>query len=180
MESQSSFLAANIPFHLIFYGEKHLVNRKNLIFTTIMNVKRTRTKLVVITLLSGILLLLSSVFIYQYTNKEQVKTQLFHTQAHLTPNEFISLFDTVNSGQAKEYVDKAIEIKGVLEKVTLRGGTYTLFINSNKEGRFIQCEMQNDQIQKIEDMVPKEIVTVKGIFKGVLLDAILLNCVIIE
>ena len=118
--------------------------------------------------------------IFSYLNKQPSNTQSFNTQVHLTPNQFISLFDSVNSRQAKQYVDKAIEIQGMLKKVTLRGEKYTLFISSNEEGRFIQCEMQDDQIQKIKKIAPNEIVTIKGIFKGVLLDAILLNCILID
>ena len=42
------------------------------------------------------------------------------------------------------------------------------------------CEMQADQLEKIKNIKEDDIVTVKGIFKGVLLDAILLNCIIIN
>ena len=145
-----------------------------------MNAARPQKKSILKILSSGILLLVFLFALISYFNREQVSTQSINTQAQLTPNEFISLFDRTNSDQAKLYVDKALEIKGVLKKVTLREGTYTLFINSNEEGRFIQCEMQDDQIQKIKNIATDEIVTVKGIFKGVLLDAILLNCIIID
>ena len=118
--------------------------------------------------------------LYMYMCREQAKTQSFQTEAELSPNEFMSLFDSINDNQAKDYVDKAIEIKGVLKKVTKRDERYTLFINSTEEGRFIQCEMQADQIEKIKNIQTEDLVTIKGIFKGVLLDAILLNCIIID
>ena len=90
------------------------------------------------------------------------------------------MFDSIDGNQVKGYVDKAIEIQGTLKKVTFRENKYTLFIDSDKEGQFIMCEMQTDQIEKIKSIKPDEIVTVKGIFKGVLLDAILLNCILID
>ena len=141
-----------------------------------MSQKRSVLKM----LSTATLLFLILFAIFSYLNKQPSNTQSFNTQVHLTPNQFISLFDSVNSRQAKQYVDKAIEIQGMLKKVTLRGEKYTLFISSNEEGRFIQCEMQDDQIQKIKKIAPNEIVTIKGIFKGVLLDAILLNCILID
>ena len=105
---------------------------------------------------------------------------LLKPQAHLSSHEFISLFDTIDGNQSKQYIDKAIEIKGVLKKVTKREDRYTFFIDSDEEGRFIQCEMQIDQNQKVQSIQTNAIITVKGIFKGVLLDAILLNCILID
>ena len=131
-------------------------------------------------LFAAILVAVFSFALYYYINREQAKTQTINTEAQLSPNEFISLFDSVNGEQAKDYVDKAIEIKGVLKKVTNRDNRYTLFISSSEQGRFIQCEMQKDQLEKIKSIQPEETITVKGIFKGVLLDAILLNCILID
>lgn len=118
--------------------------------------------------------------VYTHVNRQQPDTQSFNTKAQLTPNEFISLFDINNTNQAEEYIDEAIEIEGVLNKITFRDNRYSLFINSDQKGKYIICEMQADQTEIIKGMKEGEIVTVKGIFKGVLLDAILLNCIIIN
>ncbi len=118
--------------------------------------------------------------VYTHVNRQQPDTQSFNTKAQLTPNEFISLFDIDNTNQAKEYIDEAIEIEGVLEKISIRDNKYSLFINSDEKGKYIICEMQTDQIEAVKKIKEGEIVTVKGIFKGVLLDAILLNCIIIN
>jgi len=131
-------------------------------------------------LTTGIALLVLGFMVYFYINREQPRTQYVDTQVYLSSHEFLSLFDTINGTQAKPYIDKAFEIKGTLKRVTVREGRYTLFIDSNEEGRFIQCEMQTDQTQKVQSIKTDEIITVKGIFKGVLLDAILLNCILID
>lgn len=129
---------------------------------------------------SAAILLVLMFLMHYHVNRQQPYTQSFDTKAQLTPNEFISLFDMNNTHQAKEYIDEAIEIQGVVEKVTFRDNTYSLFINSDKEGKYIICEMQADQNANVNQIKKGEIVTVKGIFKGVLLDAILLNCIIIN
>ena len=129
---------------------------------------------------TGVVFVIIIVFSFLYLNREQPLTQSFSTQAHLTTSEFISLFDNKNSLHARRYVDKAIEIKGPLKKITHREGKYTLFLKSDEKGRYIMCEMQEDQLQKVKAINTDEIITVKGIFKGVLLDAILLNCIIID
>jgi hypothetical protein len=145
-----------------------------------MNLLNTKRRSVLAVLFIGIVLFVLGVFVHFYINQEQPQTQYFDTQAHLSSHEFISLFDTISGNNSEQYIDKAIEIKGVLKKVTLREDRYTLFIDSDEEGRFIQCEMQTDQTLKIQSIKPDDMITVKGIFKGVLLDAILLNCILID
>jgi hypothetical protein len=145
-----------------------------------MNLLKTKRRNLSAILSTGIVLFVLAFMVYFHINREQPNTQFVDTQAHLSPNEFISLFDSINGYQAEQYVDKAIEIKGMLKKVTRREDTYTLFIDSHKDGQYIMCEMQIDQIEKIKSIQPDEIITVKGIFKGVLLDAILLNCILID
>ena len=127
-----------------------------------------------------VLILVLFFMVYSHVNKQQPDTQSFSTKAQLTPNEFISLFDINNTTQAKEYIDEAIEIQGVLDKITFRDNQYSLFITSDEKGKYIICEMQTDQTEVINGIKEGEMVTVKGIFKGVLLDAILLNCIIIN
>ena len=117
---------------------------------------------------------------YSIVDKETPKTQFVNTKAHFTPNEFISLLDDTLDEKAKELIDQAIEIEGEIVKITQRKGRYTAFLKSDVEGRFIQCEMQLDQVDKLLQTEPNEKVLIKGIYKGILLDAILLHCIIID
>ena len=145
-----------------------------------MNSLHTKKRTISAILSTGIVLFVLSFWVYFHINKEQPNTQYYDTQVYLSSHEFISLFDTINGDESEQYIDKAIEIKGILKKVTVREGRYTLFIDSDEEGRFIQCEMQTDQTPKVQSIKTNEMITVKGIFKGVLLDAILLNCILID
>lgn len=108
------------------------------------------------------------------------KTQFVHTKAHFTPTEFISILDDTLDGTAKELVDQAIEIEGEIVKITERKGRYTAFLKSDVKGRYIQCEMQTDQVPALLQTKTNEKILIKGIYKGILLDAILLHCIIID
>ena len=115
-----------------------------------------------------------------YANKTTPNTRFIDTHAKLTSTEFVSLFDSVNHSNIKNFVDKAIEVKGVLKKMTLTEGVYTLLLTSHQKDRYVLCKMQNDQNSNIVNLSPGETIVLKGVFKGVLLDAILLNCIIID
>ena len=129
--------------------------------------------------LSIILLLFLFVFIF-IINKETPDTRLIDTHASLTTNEMISLLDDQNNKHLDSYIEKAIEIKGILKEKNKKRGKLTLLLTGEKNTKFILCEMQDDQADKIQNLDIGTQVLIKGIFKGSLLDAILLNCILID
>lgn len=130
--------------------------------------------------LLGAIALFALLYLIFTINRTSPDTRSITTHAKLTSNQFVSLFDSVNPENIKSFVDKAIEIKGALKKVTYKEGKYTLFLTSNQKDRFVMCEMQDDQLLHINQYQPGDLIIIKGVFKGVLLDAILLNCIIVE
>lgn len=129
--------------------------------------------------LSIILPLFLFVFIF-ILNKEAQDTRLIDTHVSLTTNEMISLLDDENNKHLDSYIEKAIEIKGVLKEKNLKGGTHILLLAGNKNTKFILCQMQDDQASKIKTLTPGKEIVIKGIYKGSLSDAILLNCILID
>lgn len=129
--------------------------------------------------LSLILPLLLIVFIF-IINKETPDTRLIDTHVSLTSNEMISLLDNEDSKFLDSYIEKAIEIKGVLKEINLKGDTYLLLLAGDKNTKFILCQMQDDQASKIQNLNLEKEVVIKGIYKGSLTDAILLNCILID
>jgi len=126
-----------------------------------------------------VLLLLFFAMLF-YMNRETPDTRSIDTHVSLTTNEMISLLEKESSKNLQDYIEKAIEIKGVLKEVTHRGGKTTLILAGDEDNKYILCEMQDDQAIKVEKLKNDTMIVVKGIFKGVLLDAILLNCILID
>lgn len=81
--------------------------------------------------------------------------------------------------QYDPYIEKAINVKGVLTDVKVHDEKYILTITSNSGKIASICNMQSDQIKKINKLHIGENITIKGIYKGYLIDMILLNCIII-
>ncbi|MBL4604864.1 MAG: hypothetical protein JKY02_04150 [Flavobacteriaceae bacterium] len=129
--------------------------------------------------LSIILPLFLVAFIFMI-NKGPSDTRLIDTHVSLTTNEMISLLDTENSKHLDSYIEKAIEIKGILKEKNYKRGKHMLLLAGRENTKFILCEMQDDQASKIQNLELEKQVIIKGIFKGVLLDAILLNCILID
>lgn len=127
----------------------------------------------------AIILVIIILFVSKW-NEGYPDTRLQDTEITMSSKELLSYLDTEKAEELKPYVDKVIEVSGMLKKVTKLDNTYSLLINNGEDETYILCEMQLDENNKIPKLIVDQDVTVKGVFKGVLLDIILLNCIIVE
>lgn len=100
------------------------------------------------------------------------------TQASLSSNELISLMSNKVDSTFYQYIDKAIEIKSVIKEINKKEGVYTLLLSGDDKDTLIICEMQKNQNLHIQKLNIGDPVVIKGVFKGFLKDAVLLNCII--
>ncbi|MEP0265849.1 hypothetical protein [Dokdonia sp.] len=118
--------------------------------------------------------------IYYVFNHKGIDTRKAKTEISITTNELFKDFNSDKEESLDKYIEKAMEIKGTLYQVTYRGGKYSLLLRGDKIDKLVLCEMQKDQTPLIELLKVGDEVKVKGILKGFLMDAILLNCIILE
>lgn len=119
-------------------------------------------------------------FFFIYVNKKEKDTRLVETKASITTSELLSHIDNNNTDYLKKYIDKAIEVEGELKELTYKNNTYSLLLTCDNSDRLVLCEMQKDEADKVENLKIGTSVKLKGIYKGSLLDAILLNCIFIK
>ena len=80
----------------------------------------------------------------------------------------------------RTYVDKVIEIKGAVKEVNYINNRLTVILyNSNNTSQVI-CDMSTSEADKIKMLTPDEIVIIKGLCKGTLLDVIMHNCILVN
>lgn len=124
-------------------------------------------------------LVLTILFVRKW-NEGYPDTRLQDTELTMSSKELLSYLNTEKAEELKPYIDKVIEVSGVLKKVTKLKKKYSLLINNGEDETYILCEMQLDENTKIPQLKLNQNITIKGVFKGVLLDIILLNCIIVE
>lgn len=107
-------------------------------------------------------------------------TSKVRTEVSFTTDEFLYQMNQSTQENLEPYIEKAIEIHGIIDKITFKKGKYSLFLKGDNSRTLILCELQNNQNQKINSLKIGDMVAVKGILKGFLMDAILLNCIILE
>lgn len=117
---------------------------------------------------------------YFLCNFREIDIRNVKTEVQITTNELFKDFNSEKETSFNQYIEKAIEIKGTLYQVTYKRDTYSLLLRGEKTEALVLCEMQKDQKQIVKALKIGDQVKVKGILKGFLMDAIVLNCIILE
>ncbi len=125
---------------------------------------------------SIVLLTIYGIFRYFETPKD---TRRIRTEASLNSKELISIMSNKADSTLYQYIEKAIEIESVIKEITFKEGKYTLLLHGDDNNTFILCEMQKNQNDLIKKLQVGDVVVVKGVLKGFLKDAILLNCIFV-
>lgn len=128
-------------------------------------------------ILLGCIAILCIYAIFRYIETPE-DTQNVKTQASLSSNELISLMSNKVDSTFYKYVDKAIEIESVIKEINKKEGVYTLLLSGDDTDTLIICEMQKNQNVHIQKLTIGDPIVIKGVFKGFLKDAVLLNCII--
>ena len=75
--------------------------------------------------------------------------------------------------------EKVVEITGAVKEINKRNNRLTVILHvEGKEHPSIICDMMEGQEEFIKKFAPNDTLVVKGVFKGILKDAIFLNCVV--
>ena len=102
------------------------------------------------------------------------------TYRSLSSNELIELIYSDQTESAQQFIEKTIEVKGVVKQVRFKNNSYSLLLSGGHAAFFVLCEMQGNQNELIKKISEGETVKIKGVYKGYLIDAILLNCTLLE
>lgn len=113
---------------------------------------------------------------YHETEMDMMKAP---TEIQISSKNLVSSFLANENLANTRYVEKTIEVHGVVMDITFLNDRYTVFLQGGDEF-CLMCDMQADQIEKVKRIRPGQEVLMKGICKGFLMDAILLNCVLLN
>ncbi|MEL6976133.1 MAG: hypothetical protein AAGL29_12155 [Bacteroidota bacterium] len=75
--------------------------------------------------------------------------------------------------------EEVVEIHGVIKEINTLNGRETLILQGGADIKsYIICDMKAGQTETLNQLHEKDSITLKGIYKGFLKDAIFLNCVL--
>ncbi|MBE14721.1 MAG: hypothetical protein CL867_00570 [Cytophagaceae bacterium] len=142
-----------------------------------MTSKHLQKSLLLTVFTIGLCTLLYGVYRFMETPKD---TRDVTAVAHIEQGELLTILQTKVDSTFNQYLEKAITIESQITQIQYREGTYSLLLQGDQKDTFIICQMQPNQNRAVNNYKVGDTVTVKGVFKGFLKDAVLLNCIFLN
>ncbi|MEM9001533.1 MAG: hypothetical protein AAGB24_14820 [Bacteroidota bacterium] len=141
----------------------------------------TRKKILTLTLIITSLLIGLVVCIYTLSKKaSNAVSENSNVEVKIGSKELLAAFMKDEATANKNFVEKIIEVEGQVRDITFLNDRYTILLQGQGDYACLMCDMNPEQIEKIGQIKKGDNITLKGICKGFLMDAILLNCVLIK
>lgn len=126
---------------------------------------------------TGVLLLFYGLYRYY---QEPLDTSEVKAVAALQQQELAAILAERVDSTFNQYIEKAIIVQSKIVEVRFTNSIYSLMLEGDKKDTFIICEMQANQNDVMALYKKGDTVMIKGVFKGFLKDAVLLNCIFIN
>ena len=98
----------------------------------------------------------------------------------ISSEELVSSFMVDERSANSMYRGKVIEVEGIVKDVTFLNNRNTVFLYGDNKYSSVICDMFPNQESEIKDLKKGQKIKIKGVCKGFLKDAILLNCMLIN
>jgi len=117
-------------------------------------------------------------YMYFMPNKSAASQKADYT---VLSSQLYNEFSTDENKANAKYLNKIIEIKGTVNNVTYSSaGDVTLSIADEGAMGGVLCTINFAELPKKKDFAKGEVITIKGICTGYLLDVVLNRCVVVE
>jgi DNA/RNA endonuclease YhcR with UshA esterase domain len=124
----------------------------------------------------GILVLgiIGAFIAYKMYNKPHVNVEEASADISITADKILNDFSSDENSANLKYLDKIIEVKGVVSEINIEKGIIT--IETNDDFGSVLCHLSEEASRKISGLQEGQIIVVKGICTGFLMDVILVKC----
>lgn len=119
-------------------------------------------------------------FGFKYYNRPPLDTATLETEEQFSSEELGAIFSGNENAAITRYVDKIIEVEGVIKEITYLNKHYSVLLHGQNNSGYIICDMKPSNEAEVEKLKPGQKVNIKGVCKGYLKDVILLNCILVN
>ncbi len=109
-------------------------------------------------------------------NKPLTSTQSMKTDHKIQANALLTAFEENEIEANAKYLDKVIEMTGEIDKVEIKDEKTSVYIATDNPLSSIIFQLE----QPLEDLSEGQVVTLKGICTGYLMDVVLVRAVLIK
>jgi hypothetical protein len=130
---------------------------------------------------ASILILAVIGFGFFYINQSKKGIDGIHAEFNISPEKLVQEFETNEEIANKKYLDKIILIEGKINSISTReDGPTTIVMNASNPMNSVSCELNKKESEKYLTIKNGDIIKIKGICSGLLMDVVLVDCVIVN
>jgi len=118
-------------------------------------------------------------FCFEYYNAS-INITKSETDLYLNSENLVHTFRSNEVFANSIYVEKVIEIEGVIKEIVQQNDRSTIVLQGNDEFSYVLCDMLQKEAEVIKDVKSGQKIHIKGICKGYLNDVIMLNCIVVN
>ena len=134
-------------------------------------------KIISLVLIFGII---GAVIAYKMYNKEHVNVAKTKSDISLSADQILNDFSSDESIANSKYLEKIIEVKGVISDIKIEKEKRIITLKTNDDFGSVLCHLSKESAQKISSLKEGQLIRIKGICTGFLMDVILVKCEIIN
>jgi len=127
-----------------------------------------------------IIAIIGAFAVYKIYNKPHVNVGKTKSDITLTANKIINDFSADESIANTIYLDKIIEVSGIISKIEVVKEKGIITLKTNDDFGSVLCHLSTEATRKLNSLKQGQNIVVKGICTGYLLDVILVKCEIIN
>lgn len=139
--------------------------------------RRKKYKISLLTIL--VVISFAAIYAYKEYNRGLPDTRQRKTLFEIDAREFLKQFEDNEPEAAARYIDKTISVRGTVAYTNVTDTSATVYLNGSSAASVI-CEFQKDSYTEPQKLKEGDLVTIKGICSGYLMDVVMVRCVVDE
>ncbi|KOY50717.1 OB-fold protein [Polaribacter dokdonensis] len=117
---------------------------------------------------------------YNVYNKPHIDVVDAKADVLVTAENLFTEFSTDEATANAEYLDKIIQVKGIVQKLEIENGIGIVTLKTEDDFGSVQCNLSTEAKNDFNVLKENELVTIKGICTGYLMDVVLVKSEIVN
>ena len=117
---------------------------------------------------------------YNVYNKPHIDVVDAKADVLVTAENLFTEFSTDEATANAEYLDKIIQVKGIVQKLEIENGIGIVTLKTEDDVGSVQCNLSTEAKNDFNVLKENELVTIKGICTGYLMDVVLVKSEIVN
>lgn len=124
------------------------------------------------------LVVFACIYGYKQYSRRLPDTHALQAAFDLKATDLLRQFETDEATATAQYSGEVISVQGIIGSVQATDSSGTVFLNEDNSMTSVMCQFDSENFKEIRGLQKGELITIKGICSGYLMDVIMVRCVL--